>query len=359
MAAAIPPSFYSWKKNRLYAILDSRKSFGGEAIATQEKIRIDLHESYGIDCQGIVPVTGGWLNQKWRVTCGKGNILVKQYSYERFSRNQLLQIEEALQRQMILQKSGVSCPAILPLDGHAIRHLDAETAYMVMDFCPGKIETPDSVTVQQLYSLGVVCGRMHREFAKLPVVGVKGYPIDSRRMADALWDAYHTRMHHTRIKGFSAEVPAAYKSALLGQETILQSLTPSFFERLPKGIGHEDFSPDNMLFHPGGVSAILDFDRNQYGFVRHDIGRAVLSFALRDGRLDMDKTAAFVGGYARQLPLTMRDVADALKITWCIENPWWIQPELFRNGSVKIRRFRDEILWLTDHFFELDYLLSQ
>ena len=61
------------------------------------------------------------------------------------------------------------------------------------------------------------------------------------------------------------------------------------------GIGHEDFTPDNMLFFGNEVSAILDFDRSQYGYRLHDVGRAILSFALKDGELDREKGVCFSG----------------------------------------------------------------
>lgn len=42
---------------------------------------------------------------------------------------------------------------------------------------------------------------------------------------------------------------------------------------------------------------------------------------------------------------------------WCIEVLWWIQPEFFRENHDKVVCFKDEMLWLTEHLFELDSLL--
>ena len=62
-------------------------------------------------------------------------------------------------------------------------------------------------------------------------------------------------------------------------------------------------------------------DRNHYSYIWHDIGRAILSFALRDNRIDIDKTY------------------------------------LFSEDRGKIVRFKNEMLWLTEYWFELDSLL--
>lgn len=321
----------------------------------EETLLTDLEDSYGLRCSRMTPVGGGWLNQKWKTESNRGTLLIKQYSHERFNRQQLQRIESALQRQILLWENGFPCPRILPCKGRAIRTLEDGTDYMVMEFCPGRIESCETVTEAQMEDLGCVCGRMHREFSGLPVEGVRGYPLDGDRLLRSLWDNFHARMGE-------ADRPGAFQEAVLGQRAILQALggktlLPGRKRMLPTGIGHEDFSPDNMLFQGQGVTAILDFDRNQYTYVWHDLGRAVLSFALRDGIISQGLVRAFVDGYASQLPLELEDIVDALKITWCLEAPWWIVPRAFASESGKILRFKDELVWLTSHWFELESLV--
>ncbi len=74
------------------------------------------------------------------------------------------------------------------------------------------------------------------------------------------------------------------------------------------------------------------------------------------GILNIKKVRAFVAGYTRHLPLSMANVADALRISWCIEVLWWIMPSCFAMARSKAARYRDEILWLTDHWSEIDFL---
>ena len=312
----------------------------------------DIKTSYGIVCRAITPINGGWMNQLWRADTDHGELLIKQFSLKRYTKAKLADIESALQRQMALKKDGIPCPHIYLCGHSAIRFLNDTTAYMVMDFQEGRNKSFASITLPQMESLGDVCARMHRSFSRLPVRGVKGFPIDSRAFLSGLWENYHTR-----TQALSPDDPPAYRQALLTQEPILSQLTDTFFERLPKGIAHEDFTFDNILFHENGISCILDFDRNQYSFVWHDIGRALLCFALHEGNLRRDYVLAFLNGYNRHLPLSRRDLADALRISWCIEILWWIQPDYFTMEPCKATRFRDEILWLTKHWEELDFLL--
>jgi len=108
---------------------------------------------------------------------------------------------------------------------------------------------------------------------------------------------------------------AEYRKALFAQEPILKQLTNKFFDKLPKGIAHEDFTSDNILFETNSVSAIIDFDRNCYSYIWHDIGRAILSFALNENKIDREIVNAFLEGYIQHLPLTLLDIADALRLS--------------------------------------------
>jgi len=309
----------------------------------------DLRNTFGLEVTGMTAVDGGWLNRKWRVRTQRGDVLVKQFSRTRFGERQLGQIEEALVRQGIAKEAGVPCPAILLTpDGRPMRFLRDGTVYMVMAFCEGHMETPETVTEPQMHSLGETCGKIHRTFSQLPVTGVKGYPIDGARLIDGLRENYAARR--------SDPVPSEeYRNAVCAQAPILDALFTGFFDRLPKGIAHEDFSPDNILFGARAVSAVLDFDRSCYSFRYHDVGRALMSLAWdrASGKPDLTKIRTFIDGYSVHMPLSTEDLPDILRITWCIEAPWWIRPEFFGECSPKVARFRDELLWLTEHWFEL------
>lgn len=322
----------------------------GAETAIAGSIASDLWTSYGLDAAGAVLVEGGWLNRKWKLQGPRGPVLVKQYSVERFGPQQLDEVEASLGRQLLLEEAGIPCPHIWKAGDSILRRLDDATCYMVMDFSPGRQESWETVTTGQLYSLGVICGRMQQALEAMPVQGARGYPpIGGRRILDGLWAFYESNQG-------AESGPAALSRAMAASKNILKSLEPEFFDRQPMGLSHEDFTPDNMLFNEKGVLSLLDFDRNQYGYLCHDVGRALLSFALVDGALAMEKVCAFLEGYGRVRPAP--SPADALRLVWCLEFPWWMQPKLFGPVSPKVARFQDEICWITDRWFELDELLD-
>lgn len=309
-------------------------------------IRKDLETAFGIRMEGSVSVSGGWLNEKWRVSTDKGEILVKQYSHERFNRRKLNEIEQALERQMLLYNRGILCPRVWKAGETIIRRPSEEIDYMVMDFLPGKLVGPDTVNLIQMESLGEACGRMHEAFSRLPVSGVKGYPINPQRIADALNETVRN------AEACAADVPEGYRQMIEMLRPLTEQADAGFLARLEQGIAHEDFTPDNMLFDDSGVRAILDFDRNQFSFPLHDVGRSLLSLALQDGRMDWRRVNAFRRGYERHRPLSEQDIRNALRLSWYIEIPWWIQPGCFEKPSPKVWRFMDEMRYLSENMPE-------
>ena len=319
----------------------------------EDKIKVDLKESYGITFNQITPVTGGLMNQEWKISTENGELLVKQYSTKRFSSRQLKEIETALQRQIILEKNSVLCPFLWQCGGRVIRWLDDKTAYMVMEFRSGNTETPDTITLTQMHSLGSACAVMHGALSQLQEPSVKNLPVFGGYTMDLLWENFNSRM--TKCL---PDAHVEYRKALLALEPILQQLSAGFFDKFPKGFAHEDFQPGNILFDEDCISAIVDFDRNCYSYIWHDIGRAILSFALEGNIMNVEKVCAFLEGYSQHSALTLANIADSLRLSWCIEIPWWIRPEFFGECDKIPKRFKDEMLWLTEHWPEIDSILG-
>lgn len=331
---------------------DSNLLTFSESDGMDEKIVNDLIENYGITFNSITPVTGGYLNKKWKISTEKGELLVKQFSTVRFRKKNIESIESMLQRQVILEK-GIPCPSILKHGDRVIHWMDRDTAYMVMNFCSGKTEGPDTITIKQMNSLGSTCAIMHKAFSQIPLPSDLSLPTTGSYTMDALWGNFHFRMDECNY----SVVPDEYKKALYVMEPILNQLNSDFYDKFPKGYAHEDFHSGNILFEKDCVSAVLDFDRNCYSYIWHDIGRAIMSFALEGTKMNVEKVHAFLEGYSKHLDLTLTNIVDAMKLTWCIETAWWIQPYCFRECNEVPKRFKDEMLWLGDHWFEIDSIV--
>ena len=86
----------------------------------------DFAEIFGLIPERITPVSGGWLNEKWRVQCAGADVLVKQLSLTRYSERGIREIEAALQRQLRLKD--IPCPRLRRAGETVIRRLNENTA---------------------------------------------------------------------------------------------------------------------------------------------------------------------------------------------------------------------------------------
>lgn len=63
---------------------------------------------------------------------------------------------------------------------------------------------------------------------------------------------------------------------------------------------HGDFSPDNVLFRDGNVTAILDFDRAYAGHEQRDLAKAANAFWMHDPGADWAIRETFYEGYREE-----------------------------------------------------------
>ena len=178
---------------------------------------------------------------------------------------------------------------------------------------------------------------MHAAFAAIPQEGIKEQLASAETLTGAL------QAHYERFR--DQENPEC-RAAVNAIPALLNTLPDSFLSSLHAGIAHEDFTPDNLLFDENGVLAVIDFDRNCLSFPLHDVGRALLSFALHNDVLRPDFVSAFADGYRQHLPLSREDIRTSLLLTLCIEAPWWFRPLFFETDQGKATRFLQEILWV-------------
>lgn len=317
-------------------------------------IKHDIEKRYRMSISNTTPVKGGWLNKKWCADIENGKILIKQFSYQRYSYDKMYRIaaiEEALKRHITVHNNGVKCPRIYTANDKIIQILPDNIWYMVMDFSDGHMESPDTITEIQMNSLGEECGKMHHFFSNIQT---ENEMFDYDDCPNQLMLELQSRRADAQSSKNEAFINAVSK-----HQAIIESIDDHFFDNIPKGITHSDFTFDNILFDDSRVTAILDFDRCRYAYMWQDIGRAILSFAYNDGKISRGLVLAFISGYQKYLPLTIFDIIKAIKLAWCIEVGWWIHESVF-NGqeNVKVLRFAEEINWVTDNWFELQKILE-
>ncbi len=302
-----------------------------------QSIFADIRAAFGFDIYDSAPVLGGWLNEKRKIVTDVGVYLVKQFSEKRYGKGKMTFLEAALQCACRAYAAGVPSPKMLSTDGHVIHTTKEGYSYTVMTFCEGEQKSHETITLAGMQSLGAALGQLHTVYAGLKMCGVHQGSTGQK-----VYDMLRT---HTEWLYAEPE----YANLLPFIEKRIAEVTPQLLDALPRQICHEDFSADNLLFSEDRLSAILDFDRTQYSFPLHDVGRALMSFAFDEERLRPEYIRAFCQGYAVHRSLTEVDVVWALRLVFCMEMSWWFLPGYGSSASPKVQRFFREVCYLAKY----------
>ncbi|SEH01764.1 homoserine kinase type II [Nonomuraea solani] len=132
----------------------------------------------------------------------------------------------------------------------------------------------------------------------------------------------------------------------------------------PFGWTHGDLQYRNVLRRKGKVTAVLDWDRVAVKPLAEEVARtAQVQFGGELGRLDLDRVAAFVGGYRTVMPVSRADLADAVhRLWWKRMSDYWIfefHYDRDDHGPDSLMAPSERLLaWWTDHRQEVEHAFA-
>lgn len=343
-----------------------------ELIVTEEMVLEDLMATctriFGFNVRQITPIKRGWLNLKWKVETDAGNYLIKQYHKERYKKYKHVELLQAFAEQSRLYEQGFPTAKLLTHEGQFFLKSDNGELFMVMEFCKGNLIPPGQMNAAQMHDLGRVTGQLHQlcndgSLEKKKHPEFRAPSIEERLV---YWnDERQKIMNRISQLGVDREAEAIIhvekQKKLLAiidkQCEVSERVHLEDFNLEVTGWAHRDLWMDNLLFLGDRVNAVLDFDRMNYDYPQLDVARAIISGALSDQGLDASLVRAFHAGYSEHQRLEEGFVSKALKLLWYMESTWWIHGNMDQQSGPSAR-FAEEMVWLGDHYFELDALLE-
>ncbi|MCG1020790.1 phosphotransferase enzyme family protein [Sutcliffiella horikoshii] len=298
----------------------------------------------------ITPINRGYLNLKWKVTTQKGTYLIKQFNKERLKKYDPDDLLYALKQQKRLNDLDFPCPNIYFDMETPLWQSDGGELFMVMEFCPGETKPYGNLNREEMYHFGKSTGRMHamlNEDAAGKKMSAEFIP-PSLEQRTAHWLKVEEMANS---KGKKDLLPLIKKQRLLTEQMDLNKLGLA-----DTGWAHRDLFLDNILFHEGRVSAILDFDRLRYDYPKLDVARAVISSALSNNYFNVELVSSYMGGYKEEITCNDSFLIEGLRLLWYMESTWWIDAEMDKHVGPPIR-FLEEMKWLQENYFELEAIL--
>jgi homoserine kinase type II len=315
----------------------------------REEIFETISRLFEIKIQDYNQIHLGFKNLKWQLKTDAGNLFVKQYNEQRYPEHRIPGLEKALQIQNLLFGEGLPCPELFSSNGKYVLKTDSGERFVLMGFNPGFILPPGNANPSQMYSLGKIIGNMHVLLEENIALEPLHSDIQSKPEMLENWN--------DRWKEAIALECNKTIHRLETQRRILEQNDTDLFSECETGWAHWDLFADNILFNKNEVSSILDFDRMNVVYTDFDISRPILSCCIHDNKMCLECVSSFVSGYREFKPLRPEKLIRSIKLTWWREAEW-LRVEK-PGDSTPLKRFREENVWIADHWDQLRDLFSE
>jgi homoserine kinase type II len=252
-------------------------------------------------------------------------------------------LEKALQLQHGLSVAGIPCPGVHLYNRQSIQETRSGLFYTVLDWVDGHTAQAGCLNTAQMFELGVATGRMHNWLRNITPLDKLAWKPDR----DAYLQEWQVNWEKAQEAGDQIVIEWLERS-----QTIVKSMDFRIFDQSPTGWLHWDLWVDNIVLHNQGVAGIVDFDRMTMAFPEIDVARAVLSGALRDGQMQMEKIRAFMDGYRQQSEAPKGMLTRAMRMLYLIESIWWLRTEVRLESELRelLGRFVEEMHWIENNW---------
>ncbi|MGW1431859.1 phosphotransferase [Streptomyces sp. NPDC002431] len=271
------------------------------------------------EVQGYKYLADGLMNANWKVDTAAGVFALKRVtdvSLDRLVRN--LGVLDALAGE------GIPVSAPVPtVSGALVAEVDGGV-WCLFPWAAGSHLRGVDLSRSQAASLGTHLGRLHvgldRACGRGLLPAVPETAISDVVTPERAVDKSERLSGLVEKKGTVTAFDTAAEAALEERRALIDK----YADRRPRGEApgrrhgwtHGDVQYRNLLWDGGELTAILDWDRVGVRPFAEEVARtAQVQFGV-DGVFDLDRVAAFVGGYRSEAPLEDSALLDGVRQLW-------------------------------------------
>ena len=195
-----------------------------------------------------------------------------------------------LEYMFYLSSNGIKCPLPLRNNNNLFAEILGKPA-SVLTFLDGKSTL--SVTEEQAYQLGLILGKIHNISINLEIKRENPLGLDS---------------FPKLIKNSKSTAETFSKDLNINMLEEYNRIKSNWPEGLPKGIIHADLFPDNILFHEGQISGVIDFSFSCNDFLSYDLSICINAWCFKDGEFDLSLSRNLLKGYQKERKLSNAEI---------------------------------------------------
>lgn len=190
-----------------------------------------------------------------------------------------------------LKKNNVLCPAYRETTKNTFIGDIKGKPFIIVDFIDNEPKLFDHLTEKDCFEAGKLIATLHNISEKYPLTSA--YRPNKR--GNAFWREILEKVS-SNIKNYpyslNQEMPFD------GLKNTYQTLEKTYPNKLPKGIIHGDFFPDNVFFNKEKPVAIIDFDFSGVDYWIYDLALSINAWCFDEGANFLFKRSdQFLKGY--------------------------------------------------------------
>ena len=195
-----------------------------------------------------------------------------------------------LEYMFYLSSNGIKCPLPLRNNNNLFAEILGKPA-SVLTFLDGKSTL--SVTEEQAYQIGLILGKIHNISISLEIKRDNPLGLDS---------------FPNLIKNSKSTAETFSKDLSINMLEEYNRIKSNWPEGLPKGVIHADLFPDNILFHEGQISGVIDFSFSCNDFLSYDLSICINAWCFKDGDFDLSLSRNLLKGYQKERKLSNAEI---------------------------------------------------
>ena len=253
---------------------------------SSEDLRIFLKDYEIGELKEFEGISEGVENTNYKLKTEKNSFILTIYE----DRVEKKDIPFFLEYMFYLSSNGIKCPLPLRNNNNLFAEILGKPA-SVLTFLDGK--STISVTKEQTYQLGLILGKIHNISINLEIKRENPLGLDS---------------FPKLINNSKSTAETFSKDLSINMLEEYNRIKSNWPKGLPKGIIHADLFPDNILFHEGQISGVIDFSFSCNDFFSYDLSICINAWCFKDGEFDISLSRNLLKGYQKERKLSDKEM---------------------------------------------------
>ncbi len=247
-----------------------------------------VNREFGASAEVVGRIDEGLIHDTYEVRFEDGDVVLQIASPTEEHEDSLRQ---GLHCYLLLQDTAIPVPRVIT---RTVQEWNGRT-YVLVEKLPGATATLD-ISPRRVRNAGRVLAKLHASlsFERAGWFRFDDHGVSIEGFQEGSYDAWRHRTVQDNAEYLQA---GGLETAGRAIKRVFSQVRLEAEDARGTVLCHNDYSPDNVLFHDDEVTGVIDFDHAYAGARHRDIVKTANSFWMHDPGVNWDVRSTFYEGY--------------------------------------------------------------